>query len=44
MTIKNDDISTAFDEMRTSEEIRRSFRLCFFIDGLDEFNGEEMTH
>lgn len=44
MAVKDDDIRTAFDQMFTNQEIRRGFRLCFFIDGLDEFNGEETTH
>jgi len=43
-TIKDDDIRTAFDQMLCNQEIHRDFRFCFFIDGLDEFNGTEMTH
>jgi hypothetical protein len=44
MAIKDDNIRAAFEKMRSNQEIRRNFRLCFFIDGLDEFNGDEMTH
>ena len=44
MNIRDDDIRVAFDQMSINPKIRQHFRLCFFIDGLDEFSGEEMTH
>lgn len=38
------DIRAAFDQIRTNVEIHEHFRFCFFVDGLDEFDGEEMAH
>jgi hypothetical protein len=44
IVVRDDDVRNAFDQMQTNQEIRRDFGLCFFIDGLDEFDGEEMAH
>ncbi|KAH8898426.1 hypothetical protein GQ53DRAFT_837333 [Thozetella sp. PMI_491] len=44
VTISDDDISAAFDEITTNPDIRGRFSLCFFIDGLDEFNDVGTTH
>jgi hypothetical protein len=42
--IKGSDIRAAFNQLRTDEELRGRFRLCLFIDGLDEFDGKEMSY
>jgi len=38
------DIRTAFGQIQTNEELHKQFSFCFFIDGLDEFDGQEMAH
>ena len=42
--ITDDQIRAAFDQLKNNEGIHRNFTFCFFIDGLDEFDGAEMAH
>ncbi len=35
--ISKDEVSAAFQKLISSSEITDKFRICFFIDGLDEF-------
>ncbi|RYP66289.1 hypothetical protein DL771_007871 [Monosporascus sp. 5C6A] len=44
LIIKGSDIRAAFNQLRTDKDLRLQFRLCLFIDGLDEFDGKEMSH
>ncbi|KAH6869180.1 hypothetical protein B0T10DRAFT_569027 [Thelonectria olida] len=44
LIIKGSDIRAAFNQLRTDKGLRQQFRLCLFIDGLDEFDGKEMSH
>jgi hypothetical protein len=44
LTIKGSDIRAAFNRLRTDKDLSMQFRLCLFIDGLDEFDGKEMSH
>ncbi|KAM7189474.1 hypothetical protein V8F33_010057 [Rhypophila sp. PSN 637] len=37
-------VRAAFDRVRVDPDIGKEFGLCFFIDGLDEFDGREMAH
>ncbi|KAM7211953.1 hypothetical protein V8F06_012662 [Rhypophila decipiens] len=37
-------VRAAFDRIRVDPHIGKEFALCFFIDGLDEFDGREMAH
>src|SRR5690349_10850091 len=42
--IENEDIVRAFQQLITSDEVFDGYKLCFFIDGLDEFDEETKTH
>lgn len=44
LTLNSSDIGAAFDKLRINEDIRQQFRVCLFIDGLDEFDGKDMSH
>lgn len=44
LTLNSSDIAAAFDKLRTDEGIRQQFRVCLFIDGLDEFDGKDMSY
>jgi len=44
LTIKGSDIKAAFERLRTNQDLRQQFRVCLFIDGVDEFDGKEMSH
>ncbi|UNI15720.1 hypothetical protein JDV02_002226 [Purpureocillium takamizusanense] len=41
ITIRSRDIRDAFDKLRTDGYLRQTFRVCFFIDGLDELDEQE---
>lgn len=43
LRLRDDDIRAAFEYLCTNEEISRKYRVCLFIDGLDEFSSEEMA-
>lgn len=42
--IKLDDINNAAQRLMTDATIAAHYRFCFFIDGLDEFEDQEMKH
>lgn len=41
--ITAEEIRAAFNRLRSDKHIRSAFRVCLFIDGLDEFSGHEPT-
>lgn len=43
LSVTDADISDAFGMIQTNPEVFNRFRLCLFIDGLDEFDDKEMT-
>lgn len=44
LAIKGSDIKAAFERLRIDQGLRQQFRVCLFIDGVDEFDGKEMSH